>query len=237
MHVAEAQCGAYTFTLFALFCAMRSRGFQTRSLSGGSGSQNPKHVHKDTQREGLCKTERLFQTTATTIHRHWPRSKREWKQFLWRSAIGLFAFSILYIAFLWLTLPDINDPVSLLASQSTVITDRTGVELYRLFSEEDRTYVKGDDVPLSMKQAVVSIEDERFYERGCLDIKAIARAVLFWGRAGGGSTITRQLARNALNLLHENRYQRKIKEIILGCQLERSEYRNRRQLARVVYLS
>lgn len=127
---------------------------------------------------------------------------------------------ILYFSFLWLTLPDIADPRSLLAAQSTVITDRNGVELYRLFQEEDRTYVDGESIPQHMKDAIVAIEDERFHERGCLDMRAIARAVFRMGKAGGASTLTRQLARNALDLKNDNVYNRKLKELILGCQLE-----------------
>lgn len=142
------------------------------------------------------------------------------KVLILRGCIGLIIISVLYFCVLWLTLPDVSDPVSLLASQSTVITDRNGVELYRLFNEEDRTFIPGDKIPRHMKDAIIAIEDERFYERGCLDLRAIARAVFFLGRAGGGSTITRQLARNALNLRQDNRYQRKIKELILGCQME-----------------
>ncbi len=134
--------------------------------------------------------------------------------------VGVLAAGVLYGSYLWFTLPDVSDPTSLLASQSTVITDRNGIELYRLFNEEDRTFIPGSSIPRHMKNAVIAIEDERFYDRGCLDLRAIARAIVLLGRAGGGSTITRQLARNALNLQQENRYQRKIKEFILGCQLE-----------------
>ncbi len=126
----------------------------------------------------------------------------------------------LYFVFLFLTLPSINEQTIGQAAQSTVITDRNGVELYRLFGEEDRTYVHGEDIPRSMKDAVVAIEDERFYDRGCLDFRALARAVLHLGKSGGASTITRQLARNALDLNHENVINRKLKELILGCQLE-----------------
>ena len=49
-----------------------------------------------------------------------------------------------------------------------------------------------------------------------MDIRAIGRAIFLLGKAGGGSTITRQLARNSLNLLNDNRYHRKIKEIVLA---------------------
>lgn len=141
-------------------------------------------------------------------------------QLIVRGGLGFGVFMILYMMLTWFTLPDISDPTQLLASQSTVITDRNGVELYRLFNEEDRTFIPGSSIPQHMKHAVVAIEDKRYYERGCLDVRAIARAVVKLGRAGGGSTITRQLARNALNLQQDNRYQRKVKEFILGCQLE-----------------
>ncbi|MCA9370531.1 MAG: penicillin-binding protein [Candidatus Peregrinibacteria bacterium] len=153
-----------------------------------------------------------------------PPTIGRWLRTLWerRLLVGLggVVFLVLYSLFVWFTLPDITDPRNLLASQSTVITDRNGIELYRLFSEEDRTFIAGERIPLHMKQAAVSIEDERFYERGCLDMRAIARAIVKLGRAGGGSTITRQLARNALDLQKDNRYVRKVKELVLGCQLE-----------------
>ena len=53
------------------------------------------------------------------------------------SAIGM--GGILGCIFLWATLPNIDDPRTLLAAQSTVILDRNGIELYRLFSGLDRT--------------------------------------------------------------------------------------------------
>lgn len=186
----------------------RRQKFHSRSL--GQGHQRPR------LRFDVSRAQKLMHALRT--HR-WQRGRSK-KDLIVRGGIAAVLIGILYFAFLWFTLPDISDPTSLLASQSTVITDRGGIELYRLFNEEDRTFIPGDSIPLHMKQASISIEDERFYTRGCLDMRAIARAVFKLGRAGGGSTITRQLARNALNLQQENRYQRKIKELILGCQLE-----------------
>lgn len=151
-----------------------------------------------------------------------------------RAAALMTGLGLLYFAYLWFTLPDISDPRSFLASQSTVITDRNGIELYRLFQEEDRTYVDGDAITDHMKKAIISIEDERFYDRGCLDIRALIRVALRMGQAGGGSTLTRQLARNALDLKRDNIYNRKLKELILGCQLESSF--NKDQLL-VLYLN
>ncbi|PIR52873.1 hypothetical protein COU76_03785 [Candidatus Peregrinibacteria bacterium CG10_big_fil_rev_8_21_14_0_10_49_10] len=161
----------------------------------------------------------LFSRMLTALHNR-PTSRNAWLV-LGAKCCSIFGgLAILYVAFLWFTLPNISDPRSLLASQSTVIVDRNGVELYRLFSEQDRTYIPADRIPDYLEDAIIAIEDERFYERGCLDLRAIARVVFMFGRAGGGSTLTRQLARNALDLKKENIYNRKIKEFMLGCQME-----------------
>jgi membrane peptidoglycan carboxypeptidase len=129
---------------------------------------------------------------------------------------------VLYVGMLLVTLPDVSDPTLLLAapSESTVITDRNGTELYRLFAEQDRTYVASADMPVFLRHGFVAIEDERYYDRGCIDVQAVARAVVGFGRSGGASTITRQLARNALNLKRDMVFTRKLKEFLLGCRLE-----------------
>lgn len=149
-----------------------------------------------------------------------PDHPRRVRTFILRSSVAGGLLVVLYFGFLWMTLPNISDPKSLFASQSTVITDRNEIELYRLFTEEDRTYVPGASIPKHMKEAIIAIEDQRFYDRGCLDVRAIARAVFRFGQAGGASTLTRQLARNALDLKQENIVSRKFKELVLGCQLE-----------------
>jgi membrane peptidoglycan carboxypeptidase len=127
-----------------------------------------------------------------------------------------------YVGVLYITLPDISDPRLLLSlpAESSVIIARDGTELYRLFAEQDRTTLDGEDIPEHLRHAFVAIEDERYYDRGCIDIQAVVRAVVGLGRSGGASTITRQLARNALNLRRHSVITRKIKELMLGCQLE-----------------
>ena len=132
--------------------------------------------------------------------------------------------ALIYLSFLWWSLPDIRDASSLLASQSTVIMDRNGTELYRLFREQDRTFIPRTSLPPYVERAVLAIEDERFFEHGCVDLRAIARALfanIFRGfKSQGASTLTQQFARNAL-LTREKRISRKIKEIFLACALER----------------
>ncbi|MDD5751854.1 MAG: transglycosylase domain-containing protein, partial [Candidatus Peribacteraceae bacterium] len=197
-------------------------GFEIRPLSGGralppTGGPLRPPVRQRAGKEAariVAVLRRIWMFFAPAGH------PRRWRAFLLRGGMAGFALLLLYSGGLWFTLPDISDPKSLFAAQSTVITDRNGTELYRLFSEEDRTYVAGASIPAHLKQAMIAIEDQRFYERGCLDLRALARTVFRFGQAGGGSTLTRQLARNALGLKQENIFNRKFKEIILGCQME-----------------
>jgi membrane peptidoglycan carboxypeptidase len=153
----------------------------------------------------------------------WNKSPQQWRKWLLLFCAGIVCVGFGYIALLWWTLPDISDPRSLIAAQSTVITDRDGVELYRLFEEQDRTYIEYIDIPQHTKDAIVAIEDERFFERGCIDFRAIARAIfanIFRGfKSQGASTITQQLARTSL-LTRQKRITRKIKELMLSCALE-----------------
>ncbi len=131
---------------------------------------------------------------------------------------------ILGCIFLWATLPNIDDPRTLLAAQSTVILDRNGIELYRLFSEQDRTYVPLTDISPAIQKATIAIEDERFFERGCFDAIGFTRAALSQVFPGllvrsGGSTLTQQFAKNAL-IGRERTLVRKVRELFLACALE-----------------
>jgi penicillin-binding protein 1A len=96
------------------------------------------------------------------------------------------------------------------------------------FGFERRTPVSILALPEYVGQAVISIEDKRFYEHGGFDPRGIARAVygvltFQSGRLGGGSTITQQLARNMFDEIgFERRYIRKLKEVQVALELERS---------------
>jgi penicillin-binding protein 1A len=94
------------------------------------------------------------------------------------------------------------------------------------FGFERRTPVSIHALPEYVAQAVVSIEDRRFYDHGGFDPRGIARAavgVLTFDYRGGGSTITQQLARNMFDEIgFERRYVRKLKELQVALELERS---------------
>lgn len=90
------------------------------------------------------------------------------------------------------------------------------------FGEERRNLTRLKDIPKIMTDAVLAIEDTRFYEHGGVDYKGMLRAALanlgnF--KSQGASTITMQLARNVY-LSSEKTYTRKIYEILLTFKLE-----------------
>lgn len=115
-------------------------------------------------------------------------------------------------------------------SRTTKFYDRTGqVLLYELYKDQQLTFVKPDQISNNMKWATVAIEDKDFYKHGGFDIRGIIRSV--WVNVSGtgkqgASTITQQLARNVI--LEDNTrsgiagYTRKLKEIILSIELERT---------------
>jgi penicillin-binding protein 1A len=95
--------------------------------------------------------------------------------------------------------------------------------LATLRGSESRILVDNDQISPIMQQAIVAIEDKRFYEHHGVDLRGIARAV--WadvahqGVVQGGSTITQQLVKNSC-VTSERTISRKLKEAALAWQLE-----------------
>ncbi|MBP9738820.1 transglycosylase domain-containing protein, partial [Candidatus Saccharibacteria bacterium] len=115
-------------------------------------------------------------------------------------------------------------------SRTTKFYDRTNqVLLYELYKDQQLTFVQPDQINNNMKYATVAIEDKDFYKHGGFDTRGIIRSVVNNASGGGkqgASTITQQLARNVI--LEDNTrsgiagYTRKVKEIILSIELERT---------------
>ncbi|GGU71662.1 carboxypeptidase [Streptomyces albospinus] len=84
-------------------------------------------------------------------------------------------------------------------SQRTTILDADGGEIAKVYSR-DRTVVDLKDMSPSIQQAIVAIEDARFYKHGAIDLKGILRAVnknaQSGGVAQGASTLTQQYVKN-----------------------------------------
>jgi penicillin-binding protein 1A len=90
------------------------------------------------------------------------------------------------------------------------------------FGEERRNFVPIAQIPQILKDAVLAIEDARFYDHGGVDFKGVLRAIrsnLAETRGQGASTITMQVARN-FYLSSERTYTRKIYEILLTLKIE-----------------
>jgi penicillin-binding protein 1A len=90
------------------------------------------------------------------------------------------------------------------------------------FGEERRNFLPIAQIPKVMRDAVLAIEDARFYDHGGVDYKGVLRAVranLGEARGQGASTITMQVARN-FYLSSERTYTRKIYEILLTLKIE-----------------
>ncbi len=93
------------------------------------------------------------------------------------------------------------------------------------FGEERRHMVRIEDVPQKMKEAILSAEDDRFYEHSGIDYIGVLRAlvsnILSGGKRQGASTITQQVARNFF-LSSEKTYTRKFYEALLSFKIEHS---------------
>ncbi len=108
--------------------------------------------------------------------------------------------------------------------ESSQIFAADGSSLGYVQSDEIRTPVPWADMPLYMRQAVVAIEDERFYEHEGIDYSAVVRAGVKNIESGenvqGGSTITQQLVRALYIQDPERNFERKIREAKLASALE-----------------
>lgn len=105
---------------------------------------------------------------------------------------------------------------------STKILDRHGQLLYEIYTEQNRTPIKLEDLPEYVKWATISSEDKDFYQHHGFSYRGIARAVFniaFRQKLQGGSTITQQLVKNAL-LSPERTLRRKIREFVLTFAVE-----------------
>ena len=118
-------------------------------------------------------------------------------------------------------LPDISDLADYRPKLPLRVYTADGV-LMGEFGEERRNLTPIKEIPQVMKDAVLSIEDARFYQHGGLDYLGLIRAGvanLSKRKSQGASTITMQVARNVY-LSTEKTYTRKIYEILLTFKLE-----------------
>ena len=113
-------------------------------------------------------------------------------------------------------------------AQATTILDAADKPAFIIFKEQ-RIEVPIGRISPNMIKAVVSVEDQRFFEHSGVDGVRVAAAVVkniqARRRAEGGSTITQQLARQSF-LSRDKTYRRKLKEVILAAYLEKMYSKN-----------
>jgi penicillin-binding protein 1A len=114
-------------------------------------------------------------------------------------------------------LPTNGQQSEILADDGSVITTLAG--------DQDREPISLDQIPVLLQNAVIAIEDQRFWDHNGIDPRGILRAAKANSSAGGvsqgGSTITQQYVRAVL-LTPKRTFQRKIEEASLALQMERS---------------
>lgn len=113
----------------------------------------------------------------------------------------------------------INSP-----SARSLVYDRNG-QVMATFATQDRSPVTLKDIPMVLQNAVISIEDRKFYEHHGVDLAGTVRALFKNVDAGGvsqgGSTITQQLVKNTFSINRKRDLTTKAREAVLAVELEK----------------
>lgn len=153
-----------------------------------------------------------------------PRPSWRWRLFVWLINLGLLCMVALatYVAVIFLQMPSLDAILHETRPAAVIFLDKNGNEI-RSAGRIMGTPVSVDTLPPHVWQAIVAIEDKRFFEHGPIDVRGITRAMIsnaVHGRfAAGGSSITQQTAKNIF-LSREKKISRKVQELILSYWLE-----------------
>jgi penicillin-binding protein 1A len=150
------------------------------------------------------------------------------------SLVGLLCFASFAYGFVVGIRSDIPQLDQLRSKEPEVngyIRDATGKRILAVLrGSESRVLVESKDISPVMKQAIVAIEDQRFFEHHGVDLRGILRAVWQDVRnkevVQGGSTITQQFVKNAY-VSRKRSISRKLKEAALAWQLEQQWKKDR----------
>lgn len=127
-----------------------------------------------------------------------------------------------YLTIIFLQMPSLDAILHETRPAAVIFLDKDGNEI-RSAGRIMGTPVSVETLPPHVWQAIVAIEDKRFFEHGPIDMRGITRAMLsnaIHGRlAAGGSSITQQTAKNIF-LSREKKISRKAQELILSYWLE-----------------
>lgn len=154
--------------------------------------------------------------------------KLTFKDYKTHTAIALLISLLIFLATYWTyqeIFKDLPSPLDLTKKEqsvSTKILDRNGEVLFRIYNDENRTIVPLSEIPKSLINATISIEDKDFYGHHGFSIRGISRAFISnikGEKLQGGSTLTQQLVKSRL-LSPQKTFSRKIKELLLSVLVE-----------------
>ncbi len=154
------------------------------------------------------------------------KEKPSFKRRLWSGVFNLALIGVIFVAgyvgVVYLRMPSLDAILYEKRLPTIVFLDDAGNEI-RSSNRIMGTPVTVETLPPHVWQAIVAIEDKRFFEHGPIDMRSTFRALvlnLFKGRfAAGGSTITQQTAKNIF-LSRDKKISRKVQELILAQWLE-----------------
>lgn len=198
---------------------LKKRGFSQSTsvqlfLTEFHRSKTNTHITLTKKKETLSK---LPSQTGIFLKTFWSRNQRVIIPIV---GIGFIASGTFY----FYILRDLPSPFTLSSqhiAQTTIIRDRNGIVLYKVYKDANRVKMTWDEIPTVVKNATIAIEDADFYRHNGISPKAIVRAFLYnlqqtnINTYQGGSTITQQLVKNRL-LNQQKTYKRKAQEIILA---------------------
>ena len=122
-------------------------------------------------------------------------------------------------------LPSLENRQQYERSENSIVYDVNGEKLATLTNNQGRILLESGDISQSMKEAVVAVEDTRFYDHRGVDFQGMARAlyqdVLSGSAEQGASTITQQFVKNALAAQENRTVLQKFREAAIAYHLER----------------
>ncbi|MSX02085.1 MAG: hypothetical protein F2813_02880 [Actinobacteria bacterium] len=122
-------------------------------------------------------------------------------------------------------LPNLENENGFKTARNSVLLDARGRQLGILKSSRNRVLIPYSAISPFMRNAVISVEDQRFYENNGVDPRGIMRAfvqdTLTGGSRQGGSTITQQFVKNAMKAQNQRTVVQKLRESALAYHLTR----------------
>jgi membrane peptidoglycan carboxypeptidase len=193
------------------------------------------------QAKSLRKVQRMRGLPKSRVKRFiWRLNPRKQAEFWFSRDGGIMALKIAGIGILLMfvmtlgvfayfrkDLPQVKDISGGNLGGSISYYDKTGQTLlWQDYNAVKRVPVKSNEIPQYLKDATVAVEDRDFYNHRGFDIKGIARAafndIIKHGSTQGGSTITQQLVKLNEDWTQQRTITRKVKELILAVELERT---------------